>query len=163
MSKFDLGAIVAAVVGFVVPILVWARDFLGRAGSAIWHSFRAVAAASAVWIAVGVVALGGFWGGHILGARRAKLDRPALGFVAPPSNAAEMLAATDARVSKAREEAALLRGQLEAAQAELARSKVSEERLEKALAEARRRPVVRPTVAPASATTGAPSWSPFER
>lgn len=180
MSKFDLGAIVAAGVGFVVPILVWARDAIGRGLAAVGESFLALWKATAVYLAAGVIALGAFWSGHMLGARRAALDRPALGLLALPSGVSQD--AYQSALSRARDAAEVakdLKLKLEASEAEVARMKVAEAKLERqvveskrraaaasdaaqrAIAEARqRRPV--PKAAPASTDPTKAAWWPFK-
>jgi len=70
MSKADLGMIWSAAAGLFTVLIAaaaYAKDWLMQGVRKIGASFVALVASPAVWLAVGVTFLGGFWVGHIEG------------------------------------------------------------------------------------------------
>ncbi len=67
MSKYDIGALLAALFSAVAAFAVVAKDYLGRWLGKIGKSFVALVASPAVWIAVATCSFGSFWVGHIEG------------------------------------------------------------------------------------------------
>ena len=71
MNKADMGMIWSAVAGLGTVLVMgaaYAKDWLMSGFRKIGSSFVALVASPAVWLAVGVTFLGGFWVGHIEGA-----------------------------------------------------------------------------------------------
>ena len=71
MNKADLGMIWSAVAGLFTVLLAaaaYAKDWLIAGLGKVKDSFIALVSSPAVWLAVGVTFLGGFWIGHIQGA-----------------------------------------------------------------------------------------------
>jgi len=103
-------------------LLAWllgkVKDGIGR----IWASFAALLASPAVWVAVAVVFVGGFWVGHIEGAagkRALAADVKRISAALNEQN--DNLSVAAARIAKAEGEAALWKAKAEAAGAETAR------------------------------------------
>lgn len=122
MSKYDLGAIVAAVLGGIGPVLVWFREALGRAFGRLWASIAALIASPAVWAAVALTALAGFWIGHIEGSSGKRALR-AHGEILSTrlEKATAALDEANGRATSVAQEARAWKGRAEAAHAELSR------------------------------------------
>ena len=68
MTKNDIGAALAGLLSVLSAFAVAARAYLGRGLAKAGASAMAVVASPAVWLACGLVFVGGFWLGHMGGA-----------------------------------------------------------------------------------------------
>ena len=75
MTKNDIGAALAGLLSVLSAFAVGAREYLGRWLAKAGTSIMAVVASPAVWLACGLVFVGGFWLGHIGGAAGKKALR----------------------------------------------------------------------------------------
>ena len=75
MTKNDIGAALAGLLSVLSAFAVAARAYLGRWLAKAGASVMAVVASPAVWLACGLVFVGGFWLGHMEGAAGKKALR----------------------------------------------------------------------------------------
>ncbi len=156
MSKNDIGALLAGLLSAVSAFAVMARGLLARMFGRMVKSFVALVASPAVWLAVGVCSLGGFWVGHIEGAAgKRALRAEVVTLHALTKSNAEAAKEAEARAAKAVAAAKVKDGTIEALKAELARAKRSPAASVKAAVPKtyRKKPAVS---APAK-----PAWSPW--
>ncbi len=122
MSKYDLGAIIAAAMGGIGPVLVWFREGLSRMFGKVWASFVAVVASPGVWAAVAITSLGGFWLGHIEGSAGKRALRAEVSRLATVGERqAATVASAEARAAAAMATSHSWQAKAEAAEAEVSR------------------------------------------
>ena len=109
MTKADLGTVWSFAAGLFTVLTaaaVYAKDWLIAGLGKIWTSFVALVASPAVWLAVGVTFLGGFWVGHIQGALGKRALRSEMVEVARKAEAAE----TESAIAQGRATSAATEG-----------------------------------------------------
>lgn len=163
MNKADIGAALAAALSVLASVAVMAREYAGKALEYMRVSFVALISSKAVWAAVMVTALGGFWAGHIVGAtgKRALRAEVARLDARAKVSAAAATTATN-RAGKAEARAAELAGTVEAMQAEIAAMKARKPAASAVVAPAVNRPAAKaPLKKPAAGEPAKARWTPW--
>lgn len=108
MSKMDWGTIIWATVAGIGGVLAWAAHWAKAGLERMRASFVALVSSPAVWLAVGVMFVAGFWLGHIEGsAGKSGLRSQVAGLRVSliDANARATAAAREAQAWKAKAEA----------------------------------------------------------
>jgi hypothetical protein len=127
MNKSDvglIGTIATSVFVVMASIMAFAKDWLGKVFTRIKGSFVAVVSSPAVWLAVGLTFVGGFWLGHIKGAVGKRALRSEVATLkGDVQGASAAVAVAQRRAKDAESAASAWKTKAEAAEAEAVRLK----------------------------------------
>lgn len=162
MTKFDLGTITSFAAGLLTVLAAaaaYAKDWLLVGLGKIKTSFVALVSSPAVWLAVGVTFLGGFWAGHIQGAHGKRALRSEVVTLRVAAENAELEAASaEGRAKASSTEGKKWKDKAEALEAEVSALRARVGGKSSPVAAVSRRPV--PKVPVAQPAVSKPFW-PF--
>lgn len=163
MNKADVGAALAAALSVLASVAVLAREYASKALEYMRVSFVALISSRAVWAAVLLTSLGGFWAGHIVGATGKRALRAEVARLDTRAKISAAAATTaTARATKAEARVADLAGTVEAMQAEIAALKARKTPASAPVAPAVKRPVAKTLPnKPAAGDPARARWTPW--